>query len=139
MTKLIDKLIEAQKHAMSIRPAIGGFPVLAEALRQVGIKINRWHLPSCQSIYEMEEGSLVQQGTPLVNGTHQIPAFDEKALITAIRQDQQGQITFPEFLQAAWYAGVISYDVDFLARKVIYYGVNGENYCEEYPAVEIKA
>lgn len=139
MTKLIDKLIEAQKHAMSIRPAIDGFPVLAEALRQAGIKTNRWHLPSCQSLYEMEEGSVIQQGAPLVNGTHQIPAFDEKALITAIRQDQQGQTTFPEFLQAAWNAGVISYDVDFLARKVIYYGVNGENYCEEYPAVEIKA
>lgn len=138
MSKLTDKLIEAQQHAMSIRPAIGGFPVLAEALRQAGIKTNRWHLPSCQSIYELEEGSVVQQGTPLVNGAHQIPAFDEEALITAIRQDQQGQTTFPEFLQAAWNAGVISYNVDFLARKVIYYGVNGESYCEEYPAVEIK-
>ena len=137
MISIIDKLINAQKYAMSIHPAIGGFPVLAEALRQAGIKTNRWHLPSCQSIYEMEEGSVVQQGVPLVNGAHQIPAFDEKAVITAIRADQQGQTTFPEFLQAAWNAGVIDYDVDFCLRKVVYYGVNGESYCEEYPAVEI--
>ncbi len=137
MTNIIDKLINAQKHAMSIRPAIGGFPVLAEALRQAGVKTNRWHLPSCQSVYELAEGNIVQQGTPLINGTHQIPKFNQDALIIAIRKDQQGQTTFPEFLQAAWNAGVIGYDVDFLARKVIYYGVNSESYCEEYPAVGI--
>jgi uncharacterized protein YbcV (DUF1398 family) len=56
----------------------------------------------------------------------------------AIRTDQQGQSTFPEFLQAIWNAGVIGYDVDFLARNVNYYGVNGESYLEEYPEVEIK-
>lgn len=138
MTNIIDKLINAQKYAMSIRPAIGGFPVLAEVLRQAGIKSNHWHLPSCQSVYIMEEGNVVQQGTPLINGTHQILPFDKNALIAAFRKDQQGQTTFPEFLEAAWSAGVVSYDVDFLARKVIYHGINGESYCEEYPKVEVQ-
>lgn len=138
MTNIIEKLINAQKYAMSIRPAIGGFPVLAEVLRQAGIKSNHWHLPSCQSVYIMEEGNVVQQGTPLINGTHQIPPLDKNALIAAIREDQQGQTTFPEFLEATWNAGVTSYDVDFLARKVIYHGINGESYCEEYPKVEVQ-
>ncbi len=116
MINIIEKLINAQKYAMSIRPAIGGFPVLAEVLRQAGIKSNHWYLPSCQSVYIMEEGNVVQQGTPLVNGTHQILPLDKNALIAAIREDQQGQTTFPEFLEAAWNAGVVSYDVDFLTR-----------------------
>lgn len=138
MSIITEKLIEAQKYAMSIKPKIGGFPVLAEVLRQSGVKMNHWSLPSCQSIYLMKEGSVVQQGTPLVNGTYEIPIFNKEALITAIRTDQEGRSTFPEFLQSAWEAGVIAYDVDFVARKVTYYGVNGESYLEEYPAVEIR-
>ena len=64
--------------------------MLAEILRQAGVQVNRWSLPSCQSVYVMKEGSVVQQGTPLVTGTHEIPKFDRDALITALRTDQQG-------------------------------------------------
>jgi uncharacterized protein YbcV (DUF1398 family) len=139
MNKITEKLMKAQKHAMSIRPKIGGFPVLAEVLRQAGVQMNRWSLPSCQSVYLMKEGSVVQQGTPLVTGTHEVPKFDRAALITAIRTDQEGRSTFPEFLQAAWKAGVVGYDADFQGRKVTYYGSSGENYLEEYPAVEVSS
>lgn len=138
MSKLIEKLTEAQKYALSIRPKVGGFPVLAEVLRQAGVQTNRWTLPACESIYAMNEGFVVQQGTPLVTGTHEIPKFDREALITALRTDQAGRSTFPEFLEAAWKAGVVGYDVDFTGRKVIYYGANGDSYLEEYPAAEIK-
>jgi uncharacterized protein YbcV (DUF1398 family) len=138
MNKIIDQLTEAQKYGMSIRPKIGGFPVLAEVLRQAGVLMNRWTLPSCQSVYLMKEGSVVQQGTPLVLGMHEIPQFDREALIKALRADQAGNSTFPEFLQATWQAGVVSYDADFIGRKVIYFGAHGESYLEEYPAVELK-
>lgn len=138
MDKITGKLMEAQKYAMSIRPKIGGFPVLAEVLRQAGVQMNRWSLPSCQSVFLMNEGSVVQQGTPLVTGVHEIPKFDREALIKALRTDQEGRSTFPEFLQAAWRAGVVSYDADFVGRTVIYYGAAGESYLEDYPAVEVK-
>lgn len=138
MSNLVHKLTEAQKYAMSIRPQVGGFPVLAEVLRQNGVQMNRWSLPSCQSVYLMNEGAVVQQGTPLVTGSYEIPVFDREALIRAIRTDQQGDSTFPEFLRATWNAGVIGYDADFVGRKVVYYGVNGESYVEEYPAVEVR-
>jgi uncharacterized protein YbcV (DUF1398 family) len=138
MSTLTEKLIENQKFAMSIRPKVGGFPVLAEVLRQAGVLMNRWSLPSCQSVFLMKEGSVVHQGIPLVTGVHEIPKFDREALITAIRADQQGHSTFPEFLQATWRAGVVGYDADFIERKVIYFGAAGESYMEEYPAVEVK-
>lgn len=137
MSKLIDILTEAQKHAMAIRPKVCGFPVLAEILRQAGVKINRWSLPSCQSIYIMKDGSIVQQGTPLVTGTYEVPKFDRESLIAAIRADQEDRSTFPEFLMATWNAGVIAYDADFVDRKVTYYGVNGESYIEEYSTVSV--
>ncbi len=139
MSKLTEKLIEAQKHAMSIRPKVAGFPVLAEVLRQAGALTNRWSLPSCQSIYVMNEGCVVQQGTPLVTGLHEIPKFNQNALVAAIRTDQNGMSTFAHFLKATWEAGCVSYDVDFIKRTVVYYGVNGESYIEEYPAVELKS
>lgn len=138
MNQTVEKLIQAQKHAMSIRPKAGGFPVLAEVLRQAGAKFNRWHLPACQSVYVMVEGNVVQMGTPLVTGTSAIPDFNKEALIKALRKDQEGRGTFPEFLQSTWEAGVVSYEVDFNARRVSYYGANGESYVEEYPSVDVK-
>lgn len=136
MNTITEKLSEAQKYAMSVRPKVGGFPVLAEVLRQAGVRMNRWSLPSCQSVFLMDEGSVVQQGTPLVTGTHEIPKFNRDALITAIRKDQEGHSTFPEFLQAVWKAGVVGYDADFTCRIVSYYGTTGESYQEEYAAAD---
>ena len=72
------------------------------------------------------------------SGTVDVPPFNREALIKALRTDQAGKSTFPEFLAASWRAGVVRYDVDLIARKVAYYGCNGEEYIEDYPAVEMK-
>jgi uncharacterized protein YbcV (DUF1398 family) len=125
MSQAIENLLKAQKFAMSNRPKVGGFPFLAETLRQAGITRNIWSLPSCQSIYKTKYGTVVQQGTPLVVGTYDVPTFSKEALIKALRSDQSGNSTFPEFLKNSWEAGVVSYDVDFENRKVTYYGVLG--------------
>ncbi|QLH35080.1 MAG: DUF1398 family protein [Parachlamydiaceae bacterium] len=138
MSKAVENLIKAQQLAMSIRPKIGGFPYLAEVLRKAGIRQNIWNLPSCQSIYLTEYGSVVSQGTSLISMTVDIPPFDREALVKALRNDQAGKSTFPEFLKASWEAGVVKYIVDFEKRFVIYYGVLGESYTENYPAVEIR-
>jgi uncharacterized protein YbcV (DUF1398 family) len=137
MSNAIDNLQGAQKRAMEVRPKVGGFPYLAEVLRRAGVMKNLWFLPSCQSLYLTNEGPVVIPGTPLISGATDVPAFDREALIRALRTDQAGESTFPEFLAAAWHAGVVRYDVDFAARSVAYYGCNGEEYIETYPTVEI--
>src|SRR5580658_1510704 len=137
MSKAIENLQAAQKRAMAGRPKVGGFPYLAETLRRAGVTRNLWYLPACQSLYLTEDGPVVSIGTPLMSGTADVPRFDREALITALRTDQAGESTFPEFLAASWRAGVVRYDVDFTARTVAYYGCNGEEYVEAYPAVEI--
>lgn len=138
MSNAIDTLQAALQHAMAIRPAVGGFPYLAEALRRAGVTRNLWTLPASQSIYLSTAGPVVMQGTPLVDGFADIPPFDREALITALRTDQAGQSSFPAFLTAAWRAGVIRYDVDLVNRTVTYYGAKEEAYVEAYPAVELQ-
>jgi uncharacterized protein YbcV (DUF1398 family) len=137
MSKSIENLKSAQQRAMAGRPKVGGFPYLAETLRLAGVTRNLWSLPACQSLYLTEEGPVMMQGTPLVVGMVDVPRFDRDALIAALRADQAGEGTFPEFLMAAWKAGVVSYDVDFVARDVTYYGARGESYVESYPATKV--
>jgi uncharacterized protein YbcV (DUF1398 family) len=137
VSKAIDNLQAAQKRAMEIRPKVGGFPYLAEVLRQAGVTRNLWFLPACQSLYLTKEGPVVTVGAPLFTGTTDVPPFDREALIKALRTDQAGQSAFPEFLAASWQAGVVRYDVDFATRTVAYYGCNGEEYIETYPAVDV--
>lgn len=137
MSEAIAHLQAAQAQAMAGRPRVGGFPYLAETLRSVGVTRNVWQLPACQSLYLTDRGAVLQQGTPLVSGSVDVPRFDQSALIQALRTDQAGESSFPAFLLAAWNAGVIHYDVDLLERRVTYYGCDGESYVEHYPAVSL--
>jgi uncharacterized protein YbcV (DUF1398 family) len=135
MSKAIENLQAALQRAIAGRPKVGGFPYLAETLRRAGVTRNLWVLPSCQSLYLTGDGPVVMQGTPLISSIADVPRFDREALIRALRTDQAGKSTFPEFLEASWRAGVVRYDVDFAARTVAYYGCGDEVYVEEYPAV----
>ena len=137
MGRAIENLEAAIKQAIAVRPKVGEFPYLAETLRRAGVTRNQWNLPSGQSLYLTKEGPVVHQGQPLLSGMAEVPAFNEEALIRALRTDQKGESTFPEFLTATWLAGVVRYDVDFDARTVAYYGCNGEQYVEAYPTVNV--
>src|SRR5580698_1799671 len=109
MSKAIENLEAAQKRALAGRPKVGGFPCLAETLRRAGVTRNLWYLPACQSLYLTNDGPVVTMGTPLASGTTDVPPFDPEALIKALRTDQAGNSTFPEFLEASWRAGVVRY------------------------------
>jgi uncharacterized protein YbcV (DUF1398 family) len=139
MSQAIENLQQAMQYAATIRPKAGGFPYLAEALRRAGATRNHWALPACQSLFLTTHGPVVMQAAPLLTGAADVPAFDQQALITALRTDQAGNSAFPEFLLATWRAGIVRYDVDFLTRTVTYYGVNDEQYLESYPAVDLPA
>ncbi len=139
MNEAIKNLMSAMHRAMENRPKVGGFPYLAECLRSAGVAKNVWNLPSCQSLYLTEKGQVVIQGSPIINGSSEVPPFDKDALIQALRTNQAGESTFPEFLLATWKAGIIRYEVDFSKRVVSYYGCfeKTEVYVEVYPAVKI--
>ncbi len=135
MSRAIENLQKAPKRALAIGPRVGGFPYLAETLRRAGVTRNLWFLPAWQSIFLTNDGPVVSQGTPLVDGITDVPVFDRAALVSALRTDQAGESTFPEFLAASSRAGVVRYEVDFSARTVAYYACNDELYIEAYPSV----
>ncbi len=135
----IENLQSAQAHAMSIRPRVGGFPVLAKVLHEAGVRRNEWFLPAAESVYLTDLGPVVQQGEPIATGTLDVPVYDEEALIRALRVDQAGESTFPEFLLSTWKAGVVRYVVDLDAREVVYHGLGGESYTEAYSDVSLTA
>ncbi|QOY90883.1 DUF1398 domain-containing protein [Paludibaculum fermentans] len=137
MSAALDNLKAALQRAMAGRPRVGGFPYLAETLRQAGVTSNQWSLPACQSLYLTRLGPVVIQGTPLVSGPVDVPAFHREALIKALRTDQAGESTFAEFLASTWRAGVVRYEVNFDLRAVTYTGAGGEEYVEAYPAVAV--
>ena len=137
MSKAIENLQAALQAGMANRPKVGGFPHLAEALRRAGVTRNIWTLPACQSLFLTIHGPVVVQGTPLTTGMADVPSFDREALIAAIRTDQAGDSTVPEFLESSWRAGVVRYEVDFASRTVTYVGCNGEEYVEAYPTPQI--
>ena len=97
-----------------------------------------WFLPAGQSLYITESGPVMMQENPLISGAADAPPVDRDALIAALRTDQAGNSTFPEFLAASWRAGIVRDDVDCTARTVSYYGCNGEECRESYPAAELK-
>ena len=64
MNDAIENLKSAFERGMAGRPKVGGFPYLAEALREAGVTRNLWSLPSCQSLYLTDKGPVVMQGIP---------------------------------------------------------------------------
>ena len=137
MSTLIETVQNAQRKAAEIRPQVGGFPVVAEVLRQAGIHRNARTLPAGQSVYVTDTGAVVEPAMSLVSEMSDVPAFDRDAVIDAIRADQAGHTTSPEFLAAIWTAGVTSYVVDLDQRTVTYSGIDSTTYAESYPAAEI--
>ena len=135
MSTALLNLQTAQRDATTNRPKLQGFPYLAEALRRAGVRTNTWWLPSMQSLYMTDLGPVLIQGEPLIDGISDVAPFDRKALIDALRADQAGETTFPDFAAAAWHAGVLHYVVDLDRRTCSYFGVNNESWVERYPAV----
>ncbi|GAA2494727.1 MULTISPECIES: DUF1398 family protein [Actinomycetes] len=136
-TDAISRLQAAMERGAAARPKAGGFPYLAESLRQAGVTHCRMAVPANAFLYLTEHGDVVVQGEPLVTGFALAPRFDEAALVAALRADQAGETTFPAFVRACWDAGIAWYDVDTAARTCTYYGSGGDSYTEVYPFVTL--
>ncbi|MFE7098129.1 DUF1398 family protein [Streptomyces erythrochromogenes] len=131
----ISHLQAALERGAAVRPKVGGFPHLAESLRRAGVSHCRMAVPSNAFLYLTEHGNVVVQGEPLFTGFAAAPPFDRAGLIAALRADQAGETTFPEFVRGCWNAGIVRYDVDTAARTCTYYGADGASYTEDYPSV----
>jgi len=137
VSSAITNLQNAHERAAALRPRSHGFPYLAEVLRQAGVKRYHHSIPSGSTLYLTDDGPVVMQGDPVVAGIADVAPWNRDAVVTAIRTDQAGDSTYPQFAQSCWEAGVVHYDVDLLGRTCTYTGVAGEQYVESYPRVEV--
>jgi len=127
----------AQRRGFAARPKVGGFPYLAEALRAGGVVRYEFLVPTATSLYTTTSGSaVIPSGQPVVTEPTDVPAWDEPALIAAIEADKQGG-EFSAFVAACWEAGVTRWIIDTAERTCAYVGADGEQYVENYPAVEL--
>ncbi len=132
-----ERIADAYQRAAASRPKVGGYPYLAEALRQAGVTRYVYTLPSGQCLLYANDGKVVNQSDVVVSGMLEVPPFNRDEFIKILRKSQNGDTTFPEFLKDSWNNGVVRYEADLVGRKVTYYGVDGESYVEEYPQVEL--
>ncbi|HEX5369898.1 MAG TPA: DUF1398 family protein [Dehalococcoidia bacterium] len=139
MTVLESQINTALSYAAGMRPKVGGFPYLAEVLRQTGVTRILVNVPGMTTTFVTPEGSVVQQGEPQVTGAIEMAPFDAAALIAALRADQAGLSSYPEFMAATWAAGVLTYDVDLNERTCTYRSPASEAYTEAYAVVEVPA
>jgi len=137
MNTIITTIDAAIAHAAAVRPRVSGFPYLAEALRGAGVRRYYFDVPSSTVIYATAAGDVLQPGAFLRTEKTILPPFDQAALVDAIRADQRGESSFPEFVEATLQAGAIRYEVDTDARTCSYLGAHGERYVEYYPAVAL--
>nr|MDT0664149.1 DUF1398 family protein [Micromonospora sp. DSM 115978] len=97
-------------------------------------------VPANAMLYASSAGAVVQLGPAVIEAAQRVPDWDEPAMVAAIRADQAGRSSFPEFLAACWQAGVTDYEVDLRARTCTYHGlVAGDQYVEAYPAVTVRS
>lgn len=136
-TDVTTTITRARERAARIRPAVGGFPYMAEALRSAGVDRYLFDVPSATAVYLTATGDVLVPGHLLRDETTVVPPFDADALVSAIRTDQEGRSTFPEFVEASFRAGVVRYEVDLHARECRYVGTRGESYVEPYPRVDL--
>jgi hypothetical protein len=97
----VEKLRQAQLHAMSIRPSKHGFPYLAEVLRLAGVHKNYVDVAAGGALYLMNDGTVYQPGTPLHTAPVTVPGFDRAALVAAIDADKAGRARSPNSSDAA--------------------------------------
>jgi uncharacterized protein YbcV (DUF1398 family) len=139
MTTIMETINAANSSAAAIRPKVGGFPYLAEVLRQAGVTNYFFDVPSMTVVYATPEGDVLKPGRFIRRDETLVPPFDASALVAALQTDQRGESTFPEFVEASFLAGVLRFEVDTAARTCTYLGAHGEQYIEEYAAVELPA
>ena len=134
---LVETITAAQARGTATRPEVGGFPYLAESLRLAGVTRIDVNVPSWTTVLTTAEGSVVQQGTPMTDAPTEVPPFDLDAFVTHLRAEQEGRISYPEWMDATWRSGVVWYEVDLAARTCTYRSPAGESYVEHYASVDL--
>jgi|JRYL01.1.fsa_nt_gb uncharacterized protein YbcV (DUF1398 family) len=109
------------------------FPAHVQTAAKLGIESYRVDFREHAATYYHANGAV--HVVPLPGPAVAIAAaFDDQAVVAAIRAAQQGQIRLPEFVERCRRAGCVGYTVWIAGRHVVYCGRRGECHVERFPA-----
>ncbi len=116
--------------------SLGGKISFGEVVRRLmEIGLERYHADYTrhESTYYMPDGESLVVAAPHPPQPIAV-AFSAAGVESAVRQAQRGEIFYPEFSRQAMEAGCVGYFVQISGRQVIYFGRNGEQHVEKFPA-----
>jgi uncharacterized protein YbcV (DUF1398 family) len=110
------------------------FPETVKRMIETGVERYRADLVLLEKCHYMPQGETHIEKIPL----RQAPAIASKFSIdqvrSALKQVQQEQIDYPEFLRRIMAAGTTDYTVHITGRKAVYTGRAGDFYVENFPS-----
>jgi len=106
--------------------AAKNYPALAAKLLAAGVLSYTVDTSTSLIIYRLN-GGLIHLGGHAGEPLDIAPNFDEALTIKAIRENQQGKTTYPEFMRSIADAGVRFYEASLKTEKpkVTYIGIGG--------------
>ena len=110
------------------------FPEVVNSLVRIGVE--RYHVDySRQEIaYYFAAGDSLVVATP--HPAHPTAAeFSPPGVAAAVRQSQQHEHTYLDFIRKTMAAGCVGYFVQITGRRVIYFGRMGESHFEHFPVL----
>lgn len=104
-------------------------------MRLLSIGVERYHADYSrhECTYYLPDGSSLV--VPVPHPPHAIATeFSAAAVEASIRRSQRGEIKYLQFVAQTCAAGCVGYFVQLTGRRVIYFGRQGEQHVEPFPA-----
>ena len=109
------------------------FPDIVARLAQTGVERYCADLVKLEKFYYSADGQSEVVAMPLRDAPAIGAEWSLNNIRAAIRDSQEGEIRYPDFLRRVMSAGCVYYDVFINGRKAIYTGRNGDFHVENFP------
>lgn len=108
------------------------FPEIVGRLAQIGVERYHADYSRQETTYYLVDGDSLVVATLHPSGST-ATEFSASAVEAAVRQSQQNEHTYQDFIRKTMAAGCVGYFVQITGRRVIYFGRCGEAHVEEFP------
>lgn len=111
------------------------FPEVVARLTAIGVERYHADYSRHEATYYLTSGD--SHCVPVAHPQQTIASrFSAAAVEAAIRQSQQGAISYPEFVALTMAAGCVGYFVQITGRCAMYFGRDGEQHREPFPVAK---
>ena len=112
------------------------FPAVLQKLAGAGVTAYNADLIALRNTYYGAASASIDEALPLTDSPEIAARFDRAAVAATVKSVQRKEIGYADFLRQIMQAGCARYSVYIGGRVAIYFGRDGENYTEPFPAVK---